>query len=61
MWRFSELCLGSVDAGAVPWKVDCTDDSLTSDVAAVVVPFFGHVDGEERMLGDFGVGGVSAR
>jgi hypothetical protein len=31
-----------------------------SDVAAVVVPFFGHVDGEERTLGDFGVGGVWA-
>jgi hypothetical protein len=29
-------------------------------VAAVVVPFLGHVGGEERTLGDFGVGGVSA-
>jgi hypothetical protein len=31
-----------------------------SDVAAVVVPFFVHVDGEERTLGDFSVGGVWA-
>jgi hypothetical protein len=44
--------------GRWPWKVDCTDDSSASDVAAVVVPFFGHVDGEERALGDFAVGGV---
>jgi hypothetical protein len=46
--------------GRRPWKVGCTDGSPTSDVAAVMVHFFGHVGGEERTLGDFGVGGVSA-
>jgi len=40
--------------------VDCAGDSPASDAAVVVVPFFGHVDGEERTLGDFGVGGASA-
>jgi hypothetical protein len=40
--------------------VDCTSDSSASVVAVVVVLILGHVDGEERTLGDFGVGGVSA-
>jgi hypothetical protein len=40
--------------------VVCTSDSSASVVAAVVVLIFGHVDGEERTLGDFGVGGVLA-
>jgi hypothetical protein len=46
--------------GRRPWKVACTDSSPVSNVAAVLVPFFGHVGGEERTLGDFGVGGVLA-
>jgi hypothetical protein len=33
--------------GRRPWKVDCTGVSTASDVAAVVVFLFGHVDGEE--------------
>jgi hypothetical protein len=33
-----------------PWKVDCTDGSRASEVAAVVVSLFGHVDGMERMV-----------
>jgi hypothetical protein len=41
-------------------KVDCTDGSTASDVAAVVVFLFGHVDGVERTVGDPGVGGASA-
>jgi hypothetical protein len=44
--------------GKRPWKVDYPSDSTASDV--VVVPLFGHVDGEERMLGDFGVDCVLA-
>jgi hypothetical protein len=43
-----------------PRKVDCTSDSSASVVAVVVVLIFGHVDDEERTLGDFGVGGVSS-
>jgi hypothetical protein len=43
-----------------PWKVDYADGSPASDVAAMMIPFFGHVGGKERTLGDFGVGGVSA-
>jgi hypothetical protein len=39
-------------------KVDCTDGSTASDVAAVFL--FGHVDGVERTVGDPGVGGASA-
>jgi hypothetical protein len=38
------------------WKVDCTSDSTASDVAAVVVSLFGHVDGEEWTVGDPGGG-----
>jgi hypothetical protein len=34
--------------------------TLASDVPVVVVPLFGHVDGEGWTLGDFGVGGVLA-
>jgi hypothetical protein len=40
--------------------VDCTSDSSASVVAVVVVLIFGHMDDEERTLGDFGVGGVLA-
>jgi hypothetical protein len=43
--------------GKRPWKVDYPSDSTASEV---VVPLFGHVDGEERMLGDFGVDCVLA-
>jgi hypothetical protein len=46
--------------GRRPRKVDCTSDSSVSVVAVVVVLIFGHVDDEERTLGDFSVGGVSA-
>jgi hypothetical protein len=46
--------------GRQPRKVDCAGGSSASDVAAVVVLIFGHVDGEERTLGDSGVGGVTA-
>jgi hypothetical protein len=35
-------------------------NSTASDVAVVVVSFFGHVDGMERTVGDPGVGGASA-
>jgi hypothetical protein len=34
--------------------------STASDVAAVVVSLFGHVDGMERTVGDPGVGGALA-
>ena len=46
--------------GRRPWKVDRTVDSTASDVAAVVVSLFGHVDGVERTVGDPGAGGASA-
>jgi hypothetical protein len=45
--------------GRRPRKVDRTSVSSVSVVAAAVVRIFGHVDGEERALGNFGVGGVS--
>jgi hypothetical protein len=32
------------------------DDSTTNDVAVVMVSLFGHVDGEERTVGDPGGG-----
>jgi hypothetical protein len=41
-------------------KVDYADGSMASDVAAVVVFIFGHVNGMERTVGDPGVGGASA-
>jgi hypothetical protein len=31
--------------------VDCADGSTASDVAAVVVSLFGHVDGVEQTVG----------
>jgi hypothetical protein len=37
--------------GRRSWKLDCADGSPASDVAAVMVPFFGHVGGEERTWG----------
>jgi hypothetical protein len=40
-------------------KVDCVDSSAASDVAAVVVFLFGHVDGVERTVGYPGVGDAS--
>jgi hypothetical protein len=46
--------------GRQPWKVDCADGSTASDVAAVVVSLFGHVDGVEWTVGVPGVGGASA-
>jgi hypothetical protein len=46
--------------GRRPWKVDRADDSTASDAAVVVVSLLGHVGGEERTLGDSGVGGASA-
>jgi hypothetical protein len=46
--------------GRRPWKVDCANDSMASDAAVVVVSLLGHVDGEERTVGDVGVGGASA-
>jgi hypothetical protein len=46
--------------GRRPWKVDCADGSTASDVAAVVVSLFGHVDGVEWTVGVPGVGGASA-
>jgi hypothetical protein len=42
-----------------PRKVDCMDGSTVSDVAAVVVFLFGHVDGVERTVGYPGVGDAS--
>jgi hypothetical protein len=39
--------------------VDCTSDFSASIVAVVVVLIFGYVNGEERMLKNFGVGDVS--
>jgi hypothetical protein len=42
--------------GRRPWKVDCMGGSAASDVAAVVVSLFGHVDGEEWAVGDPGGG-----
>jgi hypothetical protein len=36
------------------------DGFVVSDVAAVVVSLFGHVDDVERTMGDPGVGGASA-
>jgi hypothetical protein len=39
--------------------VDCAGGSTASDVAAVVVSLFGHVDGVERTMGDPGVGSAS--
>jgi hypothetical protein len=45
--------------GRWPRKVDRTSVSSANVVAAVVVRIFGHVDGEKRTLGNFGVGGVS--
>jgi hypothetical protein len=44
-------------SGRRPRKVDCADGSAASDVAVVMVSLFGHVDGEERMAGELGVGG----
>jgi hypothetical protein len=44
-------------SGRRPRKLDCTDGSAASDVAVVMVSLFGHVDGEERMAGELGVGG----
>jgi hypothetical protein len=41
--------------------VDRTSVSSVSVMAAVVVRIFGHVDGEERTLGDFGVGAFRLR
>jgi hypothetical protein len=41
-------------------KVDCTDGSMASDVAAAVVSLFGHVHGVERTVGDPGVGDTSS-
>jgi hypothetical protein len=46
--------------GRQPWKVDCTVGSPTSDVAVVMVCFFGYVGGEERAARDLGVSGVEA-
>jgi hypothetical protein len=42
--------------GRRPWRVDRTDDSTASDVAVVMVSLFGHVDGEEWVVGDPGGG-----
>jgi hypothetical protein len=46
--------------GRRPWKVDCADDSTVSDAVVVVVSLLCHVEGEERTVGDPGVGGASA-
>jgi hypothetical protein len=40
--------------------MDCAVGSPTSDVAVVMVCFFGYVGGEEWTSGDPGVGGASA-
>jgi hypothetical protein len=40
-----------------PRKVDCADGSAAGNIAVVMVSLFGHVDGEERMIGELGVGG----
>jgi hypothetical protein len=42
-----------------PRKVDCAGGSTASDVAAVMVSLFGHVDGVEWTMGDPGVGSAS--
>jgi hypothetical protein len=41
--------------------VDCADVSTTSDVAVVMALLFGHWDDEERVVGNPGVGGASAK
>jgi hypothetical protein len=46
--------------GRRPWKVDRTVGFTASDVAAVVVSLFGHVDDVERTVGDPGVGSALA-
>jgi hypothetical protein len=49
-----------MDAEVVAWKVDCVDDSMASDMAALVVVLFGHVDRMERTVGNPCVGGALA-
>jgi hypothetical protein len=49
-----------VDAEVVAWKIDYADDYMASDVAAMVVVLYGHVDHVERMMGNPCVGGASA-
>jgi hypothetical protein len=44
-----------------PRKVDCAGVSAASDVAVVMTLLFGHVDGEKRVVGAPGVGGVSTK
>jgi hypothetical protein len=39
--------------------VDCTGVLVASDVAVVVVLFFGHLDGDERAAGDPGIDDTS--
>jgi hypothetical protein len=41
--------------------VDCAGDSPASDMAVVMVSFFGHEGGEEGTAGNPGVGGASAK
>jgi hypothetical protein len=47
--------------GRQPQKVDCAVDSTTSNVTVGMVFHFGHVDGEERVVGDCCVGGALAK
>jgi hypothetical protein len=43
-----------------PGKVDCMNSSAASDMAAVVVSLFGHMDDVEWTVGHPSVGGASA-
>jgi hypothetical protein len=43
-------------SGRRPRKVDCAGGLTAGDVKVVVALFFGHVDGEERAVGDPGGG-----
>jgi hypothetical protein len=47
-----------VDVGAVTLEGGLKIHIYASDVVGVVVVFFGHLDGEEQVLGDPGADGV---